>query len=46
MVPDFVDRIIKKSRLFGYSGAAAPEESHDQEDAAEAAARAISSGEQ
>ena len=46
MVPDFVDRIIKKNRLFGYSGAAAPEESHDQEDAAEAAARAISSGEQ
>ena len=45
MVPDFVDRIIKKNRLFGYSGAAAPEESHDQEDAAEAAARAISSGE-
>ena len=46
MVPDFVDRIIKKNRLFGYNGAAAPEESHDQEDAAEAAARAISSGDQ
>ncbi|MAI23885.1 MAG: hypothetical protein CL828_07500 [Crocinitomicaceae bacterium] len=44
MVPDFVDRIIKKDRLFGYNGAAAPAASPDQEDAAEAAARAISPG--
>jgi len=45
-VPDFVDRIIKENRLFGYSGAAAPAATPDQENAAEAAARAISSGEQ
>jgi hypothetical protein len=41
MVPDFVDRIIKKKRLFGYSGKADKAIS-SSEDIAAAAARAIS----
>ena len=41
MVPDFVDRIIKKNCLFGYCGASNPKENQAMEDPAEAAARAI-----
>jgi hypothetical protein len=43
MVPDFVDRIIKDNGLFGYRGDAPRPGADNLEDAAEAAARAISS---
>ena len=42
MVPDFVDRIIKEKCLFGYCGVPFETPSGPQEDAADAAARAIS----
>ena len=44
MVPDFVDRIIKEKRLFGYKGKA--DGNSSTEDIAAAAARAISQGNQ
>jgi hypothetical protein len=40
MVPDFVDRIIKEKRLFGYNGKT--EVNSSSEEIAAAAARAIS----
>jgi hypothetical protein len=42
MVPDFVDRIIKENCLFGFCGVVKPGEASSVEDAAKAAARAIS----
>ena len=42
MVPDFVDRIIKEKCLFGFCGVAPAGEKSKPEDAAKAAARAIS----
>ncbi|MDA1337069.1 MAG: TonB-dependent receptor, partial [Bacteroidetes bacterium] len=44
MVPDFVDRIIKEKCLFGFCGVptSKTENNKDDEDAAQAAARAIS----
>ena len=42
MVPDFVDRIIKEKCLFGFCGIVDPASERPAEDAARAAARAIS----